>query len=129
MNPVVHFELPYKDAKRISKFYADSFDWNITDLGEQSGNYILAQTAVTDVKPGFPAGCINGGFYPVKPTWPSQYPSIVIGVQDINESIKIIKQNGGTVLGEPVSIPNFGMYVSFLDTEGNRNSIIQPQGM
>jgi predicted enzyme related to lactoylglutathione lyase len=129
MNPVVHFELPYKDAKRISQFYANCFDWNITDLGEQSGNYVLAQTAVKDAKPGFPVGSIDGGFYPVKPDWPNRYPSIVIGVSDINESIKIIKQNGGTCLGEPISIPNFGTYISFLDTEGNRNSIIQPQGM
>jgi predicted enzyme related to lactoylglutathione lyase len=129
MNPVVHFELPYKDGKRITKFYADSFGWKITDLGEQSGNYILAQTAVKDAKNGFPAGSINGGFYPEKPGWPAQYPSIVIGVENIDESIGKINQNGGTVLGEPVSIPDFGIYVSFLDTEGNRNSIIQPEGM
>ncbi len=129
MNPVVHFELPYMDAKRISKFYANSFGWKITDLGEQSGNYILAQTAETDAKPGFPAGSIDGGFYPVKPDWPSQFPSIVIGVENISESISLIIQNGGTVLGEPMTIPNFGIYVSFIDTEGNRNSIIQPQGM
>lgn len=129
MNPVVHFELPYKDAKRITKFYTDSFGWKITDLGQQSGNYILAQTAVNDAKPGFPAGSIDGGFYPTKPDWPSQYPSIVIGVENIDQSINKINQNGGTVLGEPFSIPNFGIYVSFLDPEGNRNSIIQPQGM
>lgn len=129
MNPVVHFELPYKDAKRIAKFYSTSFGWKITDLGEQSGNYILAQTAIKDAKPGFPAGTIDGGFYPVKADWPNQYPSIVIGVEDLNDAINRIKANGGTVLGEPIAIPNFGIYVSFLDTEGNRNSIIQPKGM
>lgn len=129
MNPVVHFELPYKDAKRITKFYSTSFGWKITDLGEQSGNYILAQTAIKDAKSGFPAGSIDGGFYPVKPDWPNQYPSIVIGVENINDTIEKINSNGGTVLGEPMAIPNFGIYVSFLDTEGNRNSIIQPQGM
>jgi len=129
MNPVVHFELPYKDAKRIAAFYTASFGWKLTDLGEQSGNYILAQTAVKDVKPGFPAGSIDGGFYPTKPDWPSQYPSIVIGVEDIHAAIKAINNNGGKVLGEPMLIPNFGTYVSFEDTEGNRNSIIQPQGM
>lgn len=129
MSPVVHFELPYKDAKRIAKFYSESFGWKITDLGEQSGNYILAQTTDKDAKPGFPAGSIDGGFYPLKPDWPSQYPSIVIGVENINETIERINKNGGTVLGEPMTIPNFGIYVSFLDTEGNRNSVIQPQGM
>lgn len=129
MNPVVHFELPYIDAKRIADFYRTTFGWNVTDLGESSGNYILAQTAVSDAKPGNPAGCIDGGFYPVKPDWPAQYPSIVIGVDDINYAIQKINVNGGEVLGEPIEIPGFGLYVSFLDTEGNRNSIIQPSGM
>ncbi|HQQ96321.1 MAG TPA: VOC family protein [Cyclobacteriaceae bacterium] len=129
MNPVVHFELPYKDGMRIAKFYKTCFGWKITELGEQSGSYILAQTAIQDAKPGFPAGSIDGGFFPVKPDWPSQYPSVVIGVEDIHEAMKKIAKNGGTVLGDPMTIPNFGIYVSFLDTEGNRNSIIQPQGM
>jgi predicted enzyme related to lactoylglutathione lyase len=129
MNPVVHFELPYQDEKRISTFYQSVFGWELTHLGENSGNYILATTAQTDAKQGFPAGAINGGFYPVKPDWPDQYPSIVIGVENINESIESIENNGGEVLGKPMEIPGFGIYVSFLDTEGNRNSIIQPTGM
>jgi predicted enzyme related to lactoylglutathione lyase len=129
MNPVVHFELPYFDAKRAARFYQSAFGWKMQDLGEESGNYILATTAETDAKPGFPAGSINGGLFPNKPDWPAQYPSIVIGVENIEEAITSINNSGGQVLGEPMEIPNFGIYVSFLDTEGNRNSIIQPVGM
>ena len=33
---------------------------------------------------------------------------------------------GGEVLGEPMLIPAVGHYVSFIDTEGNRNSMLQP---
>jgi predicted enzyme related to lactoylglutathione lyase len=33
---------------------------------------------------------------------------------------------GGEVLGEPMTIPGVGAYVSFVDTEGNRNSILEP---
>ncbi|MCB9000252.1 MAG: VOC family protein [Bacteroidales bacterium] len=129
MNAVVHFELPYEIAERISKFYRDVFGWKLTQLGEDMGNYILATTAESDAKPGFPAGAINGGFFPVKADWPAQYPSIVIGVRNIQSSIEAINKNGGKVLGEAMEIPNFGLYVSFLDTEGNRNSIIQPSNM
>ena len=32
----------------------------------------------------------------------------------------------GKVLGEPMEIPGVGQYVSFLDTEGNRVSMLQP---
>jgi len=55
-----------------------------------------------------------------------QHPSVVIAVKDINERIKQIEKAGGKVLGKPMDIPNVGIYVSFEDTEGNRNSIIQP---
>jgi uncharacterized protein len=64
--------------------------------------------------------------FPVKPDWPAQYPSIVIGVENMALKIEQIKKNGGEVLGEPMDIPGFGKYVSFMDTEGNRNSIIEP---
>lgn len=129
MNPVVHFELPYKNVDRISEFYNTVFGWKLTILGKEFGDYVLATTAESDAKPGTPSGTINGGFYPVKPDWPAQFPSIVIGVDDIQQSIDLINKNGGKVLGDPMTIPNFGEYVSFLDTEGNRNSIIQPNGM
>lgn len=129
MNPVVHFELPYKDANRISAFYINCFKWKIIVLGNQFNDYILAQTAIHDVKPGLPAGSIDGGFYKYKQDWPSQHPSIVIGVENIEETMNLIETNGGRVLGEPIMIPDFGLYVSFLDTEGNRNSIIQPVDM
>ncbi|MBN8705391.1 MAG: VOC family protein [Bacteroidetes bacterium] len=129
MYPVVHFELPYADGKRIAGFYHDVFGWKTQDLGEESGHYILVTTTESDAKPGLPAGAINGGLYPVKPDWPAQYPSVVIGVDDINKVLSKIKSHGGKVLGEPMDIPGFGLYVSFLDTEGNRNSIIQPGGM
>ena len=129
MNPVVHFELPYIDGKRAANFYNTVFGWKMQELGAESGNYILAVTAETDAKPGFPAGSINGGLYPVKPDWPAQYPSIVIGVEDIDDAVGKINNHGGQVLGEPIEIPGFGIYVSFLDTEGNRNSVIQPVSM
>jgi predicted enzyme related to lactoylglutathione lyase len=57
---------------------------------------------------------------------PAQYPSIVIAVEDIRESMKKITEAGGKVLGEPMPIPGIGSYVSFIDTEGNRVSLLQP---
>jgi predicted enzyme related to lactoylglutathione lyase len=49
----------------------------------------------------------------------------VIQVEDINEQIGRIKQAGGQVLGEPLEIPGVGWYVSFIDTESNRVSMLQ----
>jgi predicted enzyme related to lactoylglutathione lyase len=37
-----------------------------------------------------------------------------------------VSDAGGGVLGEPHMIPNYGRYVSFVDAEGNRNSMLEP---
>ncbi len=91
------------------------------------GNYVLLATAEKDAKPGKPAGAIDGGMFPLKEDWPAQYPSIVIGVGDIKETMKSITKHGGKVLGEPYEIPGTGKYVAFTDTEGSRLSILEPK--
>jgi predicted enzyme related to lactoylglutathione lyase len=78
------------------------------------------------VKSDTPRGAIGGGFYAKRADWPAQYPSIVIGVEDIKQSMNQITNAGGKVLGDPMEIPGVGQYVSFYDTEGNRVSILQP---
>jgi hypothetical protein len=47
-------------------------------------------------------------------------------VDDIHAAMKQVAQAGGSVLGEPMEIPGIGHYVSFMDTEGNRVSMLQP---
>lgn len=127
MDPVVHFEMPYDQRDRMAKFYASAFGWQTQMFGEDMGNYVLATTTASD-NTGRPktAGAINGGFFPRKPDWPAQHPSVVIAVDDIKESAKKVTAAGGKVLGEPIEIPGVGQYVSFTDTEGNRLSLLQP---
>ena len=126
MNPVVHFEMPYDNRERMAKFYESSFGWQTKMLGEDMGHYVLATTTETDENGPKKPGAINGGFFPKRPDWPAQYPSIVIAVDDIKESIKKVTGAGGKVLGEPMEIPSVGQYVSILDTEGNRVSMLKP---
>ena len=127
MNPVVHFEMPYEDKDRVEKFYTKVFGWNMQKLGKDMGDYVTAATTETDKNRMIKRpGAINGGFFPKKPDWPAQYPSVVIAVDDIREAMKKVTTAGGKVLGEPMEIPSIGQYVSFTDTEGNRVSILQP---
>jgi len=127
-NPVVHFEMPYEDHNRLTNFYSKTFGWKMNKLGSEMGDYILAGTTETDENQMIKTpGNINGGFYPKTADAPS--PSIVIAVDDVHSSMKKIAESGGKVLGEPVEIPGTGQYVSFLDTEGNRVSILQPVKM
>ncbi len=126
MDPVVHFEMPAEDRKRMSGFYTKAFGWQTNQLGPEMGEYVLVTTTEVDEnmmikKP----GAINGGFFQKTEDAP-QYPSVVIQVDDIKESIKKVEGAGGKVLGEAIEIPNVGWFVSFFDTEGNRVSMLQP---
>jgi predicted enzyme related to lactoylglutathione lyase len=95
-------------------------------LGEDMGNYVLATTTETGAEGPKRPGAINGGFFPKKPDWPAQHPSVVIAVDDIKTAAKNVRDAGGNVLGEPIEIPGVGKYVSFTDPEGNRVSMLQP---
>jgi len=130
MDPVVHFEMPYEAADRMVRFYRSAFGWKMKVHGEEMGNYVLATTAQSgaDGRPTKP-GSINGGFFPKKPNWPAQHPSVVIAVRDIRKAMANVASAGGQVLGEPMDIPGVGAYVSFTDTEGNRVSLLEPLPM
>jgi len=135
-NPVVHFEMGYNDKDRMIAFYQNVFGWETKPMGEEMGNYVVAHTAATDdngmiLTP----GAINGGFY--KKAGPSsQAPSIVVSVDEIREAMRAVIESGGTILGsmnedgqhsdEPQMIPGVGLWISAMDTEENRFSIMQP---
>jgi len=126
MNSVIHFEMPYEDRDRMKAFYESAFGWQTQTLGPEMGNYVLATTTETGEDGPKNPGAINGGFYE-RPTDPAgQHPSVVIGVDDVQEALAKIAAAGGALLGEPMEIPGIGQYASFRDTEGNRVSILQP---
>jgi len=137
MNPVVHFEMGYNDSERAKKFYESAFGWKMQQLGEEMGNYVVAQTTETDEKGMIKTpGAINGGFYQKIENPLSHAPSFVIAVEDIAKAMERVVANGGEILGtmkpngersmEPETIPGVGKWISFKDTEGNRVSILQP---
>jgi len=127
MNSVVHFEFPALDRQRIARFYGTVFGWKTEMLGPEMNDYVLAYTTEVDEssRPKRP-GAINGGFYKKSADKPAQYPSVVIAVNDIEQAMHDVANAGGEVLGQPMEIPGYGLYVSFFDTEGNRVAMMQP---
>ncbi len=129
MNPVVHFEMPAEDRQRMGTFYAKAFGWEIQHMGKEFGNYVLAMTTESTKKGPKKPGAINGGFY--QKTKKDQYTTLVIAVNDIKKAMQQVKKSGGKVLGgqkpgKPDDIPGVGLFVAFLDTEGNRVGMLQP---
>lgn len=136
-NPVVHFEMGYNDRARMVKFYQSAFGWDMQDMGEDMGGYVVAHTAETDAngmvkRP----GAINGGFYKKTDNPLSQAPSVVVAVKDIKTAMQAVVDAGGKILGgmtqegehtdDPQMIPGVGLWISVMDTEDNRFSLLQP---
>jgi predicted enzyme related to lactoylglutathione lyase len=109
-------------------------------MGPEMGNYVVVQTDETDEKGMIQEpGRINGGFYAKTDSPQSHAPSVVIAVDDIKTSMREVEEAGGKILGsmdqngqqsmEPQDIPGVGLWVSIIDPEGNRVSMLQPKGM
>ncbi len=128
MNPVVHFEMPAKDKKRVSKFYQDAFGWDVQIMGQEYGGYVLATTTESDDKGPKIPGAINGGFFDYKNDELNKVPHLVISVDNLEESIKAVEQAGGKVIGGKMDIPNVGLYISIRDSEDNVVGMLQPTG-
>ena len=133
MFPVVHFEMPAVDKKRMAAFYTGVFGWRTRQLGPEMGDYVVVHTTDT-TEDGMirEAGRINGGFTEKSRDNPAT--NVVIAVDDIRDALRRIQAAGGTVLegqrsGEPDEIPGVGLYAAFVDTEGNRVGVLQPTAM
>ena len=108
-------------------FYTNVFGWQTNVLGKDMGKYVVVTTTETDENRMIKTpGAINGGFYMRTEDPFSHHMSIVVSVDDLNESMEKVRAAGGTIHGEPMDIPGIGKYVSLVDTEGNRVSMLQP---
>lgn len=116
MAKVVHFEIPFDDKARASKFYADALGWQLQDMPEM--NYVMAGTTPVgaDFMPSEP-GAINGGLTERPKEAPA--PVIYVDVPSIEDAIKKVQAAGGTVVTPKTPIPNMGAYARVTDTEGN----------
>lgn len=122
MNKVVHFELPADDFERAKKFYETVFRWQLKDEPEM--DYVTAITVEMgdDHKPKV-AGAINGGL--AKRDGIVKQPSFALEVDDIDAALEKVKQAGGTVEREKMSLEGMGYLAYFRDTEGNLLSLWQ----
>lgn len=126
-SPVVHFEMPAKDKTRVSKFYTEAFGWQMTQLGNDMGNYVLAGTTPVDEnRMAINPGAINGGFFEYKDEEGFNAPHVVIQVENLNESMEAVKKAGGQITSDKMPIQGIGMYVSIKDSEGNNVGMLQP---
>jgi uncharacterized protein len=117
MDKVVHFEIPVDDVDRARGFYRTVFEWGLQPMEDY--DYTLALTTPIDEETQTPTdpGAINGGLRPRTAETPT--PRIVIHVDSIDESLKKIESEGGSVVSPRAEMPGMGAYAYFKDSEGN----------
>src|SRR5262249_6093057 len=111
MNPVVYFEMPANDRRRMAEFYTRVFGWRTQQLGPEMGvipKWELCCSYDNRIRPKrSPEEAwrykrrIFSKFRAIKP---DQYPAIVIAVDDIGQHMKKVKDAGGELLGQPMEI-------------------------
>lgn len=121
-NRVVHFEIEAQDKERAKKFYSTAFGWEMQQMGNEFGDYVVVVTG----DPKEPNG-INGGMFQAPAKKQMNGYRCVIAVETMEKAMKDVVAAGGKLLGEkPDDIPGVGLYMNCEDTEGNRFSLLQP---
>jgi uncharacterized protein len=112
---VVHFEIPYDDARRAREFYASVFGWETVPM--EGMDYTIVTTGPSGEQGPQEPGFINGGMFERTPRLAT--PVLVLDVPDIDAALAAVEVAGGsTVTGrEPVGDMGFAAYAT--DTEGN----------
>ena len=122
MDKVVHFEIPFDDKARATKFYSSVFGWKLTEFPEM--NYVMAETTPANAQqmPVEP-GAINGGLFQRPKEAP--HPTLYIGVDSIDAALKKIEAAGGKVVTPNTPIPGMGAFARVSDPEGNVIGLFQ----
>jgi uncharacterized protein len=117
MARVVHFEIGVDDPERAVNFYREVFGWEI-EKWEGPQEYWLCTTGPDDQMG------INGAI--MHRADPSQKVVNTIGVESIQETLRIVVDRRGKVMMDITDIPKIGKFAYCLDTEGNPFGVLQP---
>ena len=112
-HPIVHIEIPAKDAKTAGKFYGDLFGWKIE--ADAMYNYVQFQAE----------GGPGGGFVEVGQSGvPVEYKPdsllVYVSTDNIDATLAKAESLGGKTLMPKTEIPHVGWWAVFYDPTGNR---------
>jgi predicted enzyme related to lactoylglutathione lyase len=118
MPRVVHFEIYADDPEAVCPFYEDVFGWQIKKWNGPQEYWLV--TTGGEGEPG-----INGGM--MRPR-PGQSPGTIntIGVPSLDQVIKKIEQQGGTICVPKMAIPDVGWLAYAQDPTGNVFGVLEP---
>jgi uncharacterized protein len=108
-NPFSHMELTTADPGAARKFYKKVFDWKLTVLGPDMGNYTLIDTGDKVAGGGMTA--------PMMPGQPTAWMPYAL-VESVKKTIGKAEKNGAKILVAFQPIPGNGAIGVFADPTG-----------
>ncbi len=118
---VVHFEIPYDDQERVSRFYSEVFGWKLQALPDM--DYVLVTTGPSDEGPPSEPGFVNGGM--LQRGLPVGSPVVVLEVEDIEQTLDDVERLGGTTVASKQAVGDMGFSAYVKDSEGNLTGLWQ----
>ena len=112
-NPVIHWEIVSKDAKRAQDFFSQLFDWHV-DVHEEF-KYGIVDTHAE--------GGINGGIGEDQEQ--GYRVTFYVQVDDLQASLDKAEGLGGKTVMPPTEIPGMVTLAQFSDPDGNIIGLIK----
>lgn len=116
MPRLVHFEMNVKDVEKTIEFYKKVFGWQFQKW-DGPIDYWLIMTG-DENEPG-----IDGGLSKEE----EGFPKVVntIDVEDIDDIVERIENNGGKIVNPKHAVPGVGWLAYFKDSEGAMFGVMQ----
>lgn len=110
-------ELGTSDIDGAQRFYEAVFGWTTTDMGADYGGYRIFNRDETGI-----AGLMTPPDASIPPHWQPY-----MAVDDPDATAARAAELGGSVLAEPMDVPNVGRVAVLRDPQGATFGIIRPQ--
>lgn len=107
IHKICHIELVSHDLEGTKNFYSKVFDWQVSDMMPNYGGWMPAE------------GELGGGFRVEEKGEDMQKTLIYIQVENIDDTLKTISDNGGQQVMPKTKISDeHGSFALFLDPSG-----------
>ena len=110
-------ELGTSDVDGAQRFYEEVFGWTTNDMGPDYGGYRIFNVGETGI-----AGLMTLPDESIPPHWQPY-----VAVADPDATAAKAAELGGSVLAEPMDVPNVGRIAVLRDPQGATFGIINPQ--
>jgi uncharacterized protein len=106
-NPVVHFEVLGKDAAVLSRFYGETFEWQMDSV---MPTYSMTRPVGDSGIPGGVGAAPEGS---------PGHVTFYVEVPDLQAALDRVAANGGSTVAPPMDVPGGPSIALFADPEGH----------